>query len=113
MAWSFFFGFGLLLYTHLYTHLPALRTGIDTITDGANTHPPTSIAITINHTTPQPPPVSLLPNNQQPSSVHPNLSFSLLLFYISTGIALAAATPTRDLVENLVYFLSLVFRLVS
>jgi hypothetical protein len=31
-------------------------------------------------------------------------------FHISTGIALAAATPTRDLVENLVYFLSLVFR---
>lgn len=114
---EFLFRIAFYTYTSIY-HPPTLWTDIDTTTDGGTiTHPPTSLTIDThdqNHATPKPPPVSLLfsstPNNQ-PSSVHSDLFF-FFFFCPTSALALHWRRPDRDLVENPVYFPSLVFRLV-
>lgn len=73
------------LYTHLYTHPPALRTDIDTHHHRrSNTHPPTSTSMILTIDTHQPPTThlktatgfsSLLLDTQQPSSVYSDLFF--------------------------------------
>lgn len=106
------------LYTHLYTHPPALRTDIDTHHHRrSNTHPPTSTSmiLTIDTSTTNHP-----PENRHrflfSSPRHPTTLFCILrpvlLFFPTSALALHWRRPDRDLVENLVHFLSLVFRLV-